>query len=106
MSDLSAKALTEDAEGCSRLRAVIAQDPGYAARAEEARSARVDGFASPLQTAPEGSTPCARLMVPDSQPSQPRTARSLSPLALVSAVLAFVASFQSLSAMTPRLPAP
>lgn len=63
MPVLSAKYLTEDAAGCSRLRAVIASDPGYAARAEEAAS----GLAKPFVTrrAPigashaEGQTACA-----------------------------------------------
>jgi hypothetical protein len=38
MPFLSAKPLTEDPEGLSRLKSVIASDPGYEARAREAAS--------------------------------------------------------------------
>jgi hypothetical protein len=105
MSDLSAKALTEDAEGCSRLRAAIASDPGYLARAEEARSGRAVPFAR--TSGPElGEAPsCPLVKSAKVAEGRGRTALVLSPFAaLASAVVALASGTLSLWALTFRLP--
>jgi hypothetical protein len=57
MPVLSAEPLTADAEGCCRLKAVIATDPGYG---ERARKASEHGAGSVLQPAPR-ELACASL---------------------------------------------
>jgi hypothetical protein len=100
MPVLSAKCLTEDAEGCSRLRAVIAADPGYAARAAEAASGVVHPYASRRPGLPpeatrnaEGHTACATVNAASSS-FFPSTGPALSShaLALTSGLVSLVVS--------------
>lgn len=61
MPFLSAKSLTEDPKGLSRLKAVIATDPGYEARAREAASRNGMSLCSTPVAVAQEATACASL---------------------------------------------
>lgn len=69
MSFLSAKPLTEDPEGLSRLKAVIATDPGYEARAREAASRNGMSLRTTPVAVTREATACTPLMSANPSPS-------------------------------------
>ena len=75
MPFLSAKPLTDDPKGLSRLKAVISTDPGYDARAKHAAealsSSASDGTPAPIEPGRQKATPCEPLSATGvEQPSQ------------------------------------
>lgn len=118
MSDLSARALTEDAEGCSRLRAVIASDPNYASRVQEVQSGRAVPFAATAVVEhaetrrdghADGEDRACLTATPVPGPAgrvlPAPVAAALSPIAAAAAsMLALAFGPESLSALTLRLP--
>lgn len=105
MSDLSAKALTEDAEGCSRLRAVIATDPGYAVRAQEALADRDAVLAT--HASRDAGPACQSVNAAAAAPARRNpTVPEIPAASAASAVLALAFGVQNLSSLTVQVPTP